>query len=396
MKIKSWFRRCNLIMLAVPAVLILLVSAIFIGLFILKFPVEQLYVTRIQLLNPVLLFDVSLEFLRRNPAALGYIALWVILCAVIMTVVTSFVTSKMSKRITSSLEELTEAAERVKGGDLAFEIIGSDMEEIDDLCVSFDEMRRSLMSAEKREEALKNERSMMIANISHDLKTPVTSIKGYVDAISDGLASNPERLEKYLGIIRSKANTIESLINNMSTVSRLEMSRLEMHFDEGELNDLVYETAEEYRADAELAGLRLETRLTPEPTTVRLDYEKFRRVLINLIENAIKYRRDESERICISTEAAENGIYVRVEDDGIGIPSEELNKVYDSFYRVDEARAAHIKGSGLGLGIAKELVRLHGGRLWLVSSGVDKGTTANIFIPYAAKKGNDYEKNTYN
>ena len=383
MKIRSWFRRCNLIMLAVPAVLILLVSAIFIGLFILKFPVEQLYVTRIQLLNPVLLFDVSLEFLRRNPAALGYIALWVILCAVIMTVVTSLVTSKMSKRITSSLEELTEAAERVKGGDLAFEIIGSDMEEIDDLCVGFDEMRRSLMSAEKREEALRNGRSMMIANISHDLKTPVTSIKGYVDAINDGLASDPEKLEKYLGIIRSKANTIESLINNMSTISRLEMSRLEMHFDEGELNDLVYETAAEYRADAELAGLRLETRLTSEPTTVRLDYEKFRRVLINLIENAIKYRRTESERICIATEAAENGVYVRVEDDGIGIPREELSKVYDSFYRVDEARAAHIKGSGLGLGIAKELVRLHDGRLWLASAGKDKGTTANIYVPYA-------------
>lgn len=383
MKIKTYFSRCNIIMLAVPAALILLVSALFLALFILKFPVEQLYVTRIQLLNPVLLFDVTLGFLRENPMAVGYIALWLVLCSLITILVTSVVTSKMSRRITSSIEELTVAAERVKGGNLAFEIIGSDMEEIDELCVSFDEMRCSLMSAEKREAALKNERSMMIANISHDLKTPVTSIKGYVDAINDGLASNPETLRRYLGVIRSKANSIESLINNMSTISRIEMSRLTMNFDEGEINDLVYETAAEYRADAELAGLALETELTAKPTTVRLDYEKFRRVLINLIENSIKYSRAESKKIRIVTEAAENGVYVRVIDDGMGIEKEELNKVYDSFYRVDEARASHIKGSGLGLGIAKELVKLHGGRLWLVSDGKDKGTTANIYIPKA-------------
>lgn len=382
MKIKSYFRRCNLVMLAVPAALILLVSALFLALFILKFPVEQLYVTRIQLLNPVLLLDVMLRFLSENPVAVGYILLWIVMCAVITVSANFIVTSKMAKRITSSIEELTEAAERVKGGNLAFEIIGSDMEEIDELCVSFDEMRRSLLSAVKREAALKNERSMMIANISHDLKTPVTSIKGYVNAISDGLAADPETLGRYIGIIRSKANAIESLISNMSTVSRIEMSRLKMDFDVGEINDLVYEIAAEYRADAELAGLELEARLTPEPTTARLDYEKFRRVLINLIENSIKYRRAESKSIQLVTEAAENGVYVRVIDDGMGIEKEELNKVYDSFYRVDEARASHIRGSGLGLGIAKELVKLHGGRLWLVSEGRDKGTTANIYIPF--------------
>lgn len=384
-------------MLAVPAALILFISALFLALFILKFPVEQLYVTRIQLLNPVLLFDVTLGFLSENPVAVGYIALWLVLCSLITILVTSVVTSKMSKRITSSIEELTVAAERVKGGNLAFEIIGSDMEEIDELCVSFDEMRCSLMSAEKREAALKNERSMMIANISHDLKTPVTSIKGYVDAINDGLASDPETLKRYLGVIRSKANAIESLINNMSTISRIEMSRLTMNFDEGEINDLVYETAAEYRADAELAGLSLETELTAKPTTVRLDYEKFRRVLINLIENSIKYSRAESKSIRLVTEAAENGVYVRVIDDGMGIEKEELGKVYDSFYRVDEARTSHIKGSGLGLGIAKELVKLHGGRLWLVSDGKNKGTTANIYIPYKERKNGEInEKHTYN
>ncbi|MDO5396959.1 MAG: HAMP domain-containing sensor histidine kinase [bacterium] len=388
MKIKSYFRRCNLVMLAVPAAMILLVSALFLALFILKFPVEQLYVTRIQLLNPVLLFDAALKFLSENPMAVGYIVLWLVLCVIITVAATFIATSKMSKKITSSIEELTEAAERVKGGNLAFEIIGSDMEEIDELCVSFDEMRCSLMSAEKNEAALKNERSMMIANISHDLKTPVTSIKGYVDAINDGLASNPETLRRYLGVIRSKANSIESLINNMSTMSRIEMSRLTMNFDEGEINDLVYETAAEYRADAELAGLALETALTSEPAPVRLDYEKFRRVLINLIENSIKYRRAESKKIRLVTENAENGVYVRVIDDGIGIEKEELNRIYDSFYRIDEARTAHIKGSGLGLGIAKELVKLHGGRLWLVSEGRDKGTTANIYLPYALSENN--------
>lgn len=386
MKIKRYFRKCNFVMLAVSAALIVLITAVFLMVFILKFPVEELYVTRLQLLSPNVLFNVMLDFIRRNPMALGYIVFWVVLCAVIIVVSTVAATSKMAERITESLEELTAAADRVKGGELAFEIIGSDMDEIDELCISFDEMRRSLMSAEQREKAAENERSMMVANISHDLKTPVTSIKGYINAINDGLAENPEKLKRYLGIIHAKANSIESLVNNLSTLSSIEMSKLKMNFDVGELNDFVYEIASEYRNDVQLAGLTLETELTPNSVPVKIDYEKLRRVMINIIENAIKYKRSESRGIRILTEAAADGAYIRIIDDGIGIDSQELNKVYDSFYRVDEARTSNIKGSGLGLGIAKELVKLHGGRLWLVSEGKNKGTTANIYLPYAEKE----------
>lgn len=386
MKIKRYFRQCNLIMLAAPAVLIFLVTVGFLGVFILRFPVEQLYVTRLQMLNPMILFNVMLEFMKRNPMALGYLMLWLLLCAVIIIISTVVMTSRMSDKVTSALEELTEAADRIRNGELAFEMIGSDMEEINELCVSFDEMRRSLMSAKKRENAAENERSMMIANISHDLKTPITSIKGYINAINDGLAEEPEKLSRYLGVIKAKANSIESLVNNLSTLSSIEMSKLKMNFDVGELNDFVYEIAAEYRSDVQLSGLSLETELAQASVLVRIDYEKLKRVMINLIENAVKYRQDSSRVIKIVTEAEKSGAYIRIIDDGMGIEAQELDKIYDSFYRVDEARTSNIKGSGLGLGIAKELVKLHGGSLWLVSEGKGKGTTANIYLPYAERE----------
>lgn len=381
MKIRKYFGFCNLIMLLVSITLICAATLAFIVIFIMKFPVEELYVTRAALLQPVVLVETMGSFFRGNPLAFGYVLLWAAVCIAILSATTTIMTKRMSQRITRSLYEVVKAAERVQGGDKSFEMIGSDMQEIDELCTGFDDMRRSLLSAQKREEALKHERSMLIANISHDLKTPVTAIKGYIDAINDGLADDPKKLAHYLKVIKSKNNTIENLVNNLSTMSRLELSKLEMDKSVGELNDLLYEAEQEHIIDAELAGLEIVTELADKSIPVNIDYDKMKRVFSNLLENAVKYRKSDSKRIVISSEIKDSCAYAYVIDDGMGICADEMPKIYDSFYRVDDARASQTKGSGLGLGIARQIVQKHGGRLWLTSEGVGRGTTAVVSLP---------------
>ena len=381
MKLRQRFAFYNLAMLAAPVIIIGAVSVLFLIIFILKFPVEELSLSRASLLNPITLVRAFGEFFRDNPGAVMYVFLWAAICIIIAAVTTTLFTRLMVRSIERPINSLKESVESVKNGNLSFEVMGSDYDEIDDLCEGFDEMRRVLEAANEREKELKRERSLLIANISHDLKTPITSIKGYIDGINDGVADTPEKLEKYLNTIRSKANTIENLVNNLSTFSKLELSRLEFSFAEGDMRELIGEVISDYRLDAEQCGIRFEAKLGDESVNVKIDGEKMRRVFSNIIENSIKYRRPESRLITVELKKQENFAYVFITDDGKGIEPKELNRVFDSFYRTDESRTSQIKGNGLGLGIAKQIVNRHGGRMWLKSEGIEKGTTEIVCIP---------------
>ena len=381
MKIRKYFGFYNIIMLITPIILIGVVSVIFLLLFIMRFPVEDIYIKRAQLINPPVLVSAIGAFFQANPAAVVYVLLWLGICIAVMAITTTVATKSMSRRIELSLGELTDAVEKVRKGDLSFEIMGSYLDEINRLCIGFDGMKKSLIAANAREAHMNKERIMLIANISHDLKTPLTAIRGYIDAINDGLADNPQKLAQYLNIIKAKTKTIENLVSNLSMFSRLELSGLEFSFEEGEMNDLLYELADDYRQTLSEYGITLTTELCAEDTTVKIDYEKMMRVFVNIIENSIKYRRPESRSLKIKSVCEGKGVFVHIEDDGIGLEEGELERVFDSFYRADEARTSKIKGNGLGLGIAKQIAEKHRGKIWLKSEGKNKGTTAIVYIP---------------
>ena len=278
-----------------------------------------------------------------------------------------------------NINDLARAADYIRADNLDFEVMGSEYDEIDMLCNNFDMMRKELKRAREREKYMKKERNMLLANISHDLKTPITSIKGYVEGIQDGIADTPEKMKRYLDTIHTKAEVIDDLVNNLSVFSKLELSRLIFEFKEGDINSFMRDFVDDYRLDLEKNGIKLETDIPIDEVIVRMDYEKISRVFSNLIDNAVKYRSEDNPTLSVSTMCSDGGVYVNISDNGIGIDENELKNVFDGFYRVDSSRS--IKGSGLGLGIAKQIVEKHGGKIWLKSDGLGKGTTAVVFLP---------------
>ena len=364
MKIKSKFTLYNIIMLITPILLIGVISVCFLIIFILKYPVEELNITRASMLDPFVFSQALGEFFKGNPGAIWSAALWLFICAAMIVASTTIATRLMTKSVERPINDLAAAADYIRGGNLDFEVMGSDYDEIDRLCSNFDAMRRELKMAQERESYMKKERSMLLANISHDLKTPVTSIKGYVEGIRDGVADTPEKMNRYLDTIYAKAETIDDMVNNLSMFSKLELSRMTFDFEKGDINVFLRGLIEDYRLDLEKNGVELVNKIPQEKAVVKIDYEKMSRVFSNIIDNAVKYRSENKPVLEITTFTRDKGVYVCISDNGIGIEEKELKNVFEGFYRVDSSRS--IKGSGLGLGIVKQIVEKHGGKIWLL------------------------------
>lgn len=387
MKLKQRFTLSNIIILITSVGSAGVISVCFLIMFILKYPVEELYITRAELLNLAVLSRAIGDFFQNNPSALRYVIIWFVLVIGVFAVITTGVTGTLSGNIQNTLNDLTNAADNIRNGNLDIRVMESGYDEIDTLCRSFDSMRRALKTAEATEKRMHSERSMLLSNLSHDLKTPVTSIKGYIEGIRDGIADTPEKQRKYLDTIYAKAVMIDEMVNNLSVFSKLELSKLKFEFAVGDFNEFVREIFDDYRLDLEKENMELKIETENTPVKVKLDYEKMRRVFSNIVSNSIKYKKDDKGVLEVHSHSGDGGIYITVTDDGIGISESELKNVFDEFYRVDTARTMNIQGSGLGLGIAKQIVENHGGKLWLKSGGVGKGTTAVIYLP--AVKVND-------
>lgn len=386
MKIRKRFEYYNFILLAAPIAVIGVVSVLFLIIFVMKFPVEEMEITRASLINPLTLTRAAGAFCANHPAAVTYIIVYALICVAVCAAISTILTRRLSRSLEKPIRELRDSVDKIRDGSLSFEVMGSDYDELDDLCEGFDAMRRELLLAGERETRLKHERNMLIANISHDLKTPLTAIKGYIDGINDGVADTPEKLGRYLDTIRRKAEVIDDLVSNLSTFAKLEVSGLEFNMTGGDLRDLLLDVLDGFRLDLERSGIELETEFCAEPLVVDIDGEKLRRALANLIDNAIKYRSGADSKITVRAFAGEGGAYVVISDNGVGIEPRELPKVFDSFYRADSSRSSRVKGNGLGLGIARQIVERHGGRLWLRSEGIGKGTSATISLPAAKEE----------
>ncbi|MGN0150657.1 MAG: ATP-binding protein [Clostridia bacterium] len=362
-----------------PIIMIGVISACFIIIFILKFPVEELNITRASMINPQVFAQALGEFFKSNPEAIGYAVLWLALCLTLIIISTTVTTHLMTKSVEKPINELAKATELIRNGNLDFEVMGSDCDEIDTLCSNFDTMRKELKLAQERERLMKKERSMLLANISHDLKTPVTSIKGYIDGIRDGIADTPEKTERYLNTIYAKTEIIDEIVNNLSMFSKLELSRMCFEFEKGDINEFLREFMSEYKLDFEKKGIKFIDKISAEPAVIKIDYDKMGRALANIIDNAVKYGDSHNPRLEAASYLRDKGIYIYISDNGIGIEESELKNVFEGFYRIDSSRS--IKGSGLGLGIIKQIIEKHSGKFWLKSEGLGKGTTAVVYLP---------------
>ena len=221
-------------------------------------------------------------------------------------------------------------------------------------------------------------RKDFVANVSHEIRTPLTSIRGYAEALSDGALADPELAKSFLGIISTSADRLSRLVNDLLELSRLESGTVDLRLAPIELGSLSDRLREEFSDRLFQKEMRLETDFS-RPFTFVSDESLLHLVLVNLLDNAIKYSSPGSS-LRLGATMGESGVQIEVEDRGMGIPEEELPRIFERFYRVDRSRSPAVPGTGLGLSIVRHVMTLLSGRV-AVKSALGKGTTVSLHLP---------------
>jgi two-component system phosphate regulon sensor histidine kinase PhoR len=228
----------------------------------------------------------------------------------------------------------------------------------------------------KRLERIRQE---FVANVSHELRTPLTAIKGYVEALLDGGLENSSQAEQFLQVIDRHASRMDKIVSDLLLLSELESSDLSLKKEEISLAELIHSAVDALRPVAESKKQAIQLRLPPELPSIMGDGQKIHQVMLNLLHNAINYT-PEGGQISIETRVDANGLEVSVSDTGIGIPGEDLPRIFERFYRVDKGRSRELGGTGLGLSIVKHIVEAHGGRV-SAESKPGQGSRFSLFLP---------------
>ncbi len=278
------------------------------------------------------------------------------------------------RSIAAPLVKLKKATQNIKEGNLDFVLEVEGTDEFSELCQDFEEMRRRLKESAEEKVILDKENKELISNISHDLKTPITAVKGYVEGIMDGVADTPEKMDRYVRTIYNKTNEMDHLINELTFYSKIDTNRIPYTFSKLNVDDYFSDCAEEVGLELETRGIELVyANYVDKDVLVIADGEQIRRVIHNLISNAIKYMDKSKGIIQIRVKDVGDFIQVEVEDNGKGIASKDLTCIFDRFYRTDVSRNSSKGGSGIGLSIVKKILEDHGGKVW-ATSRVGMGT----------------------
>lgn len=266
------------------------------------------------------------------------------------------------------IKKLQVAAQNIKDGNLDFTIEVESKDEIGELCKSFEEMRERLKESTEEKLKAETENKTLISNIAHDLKTPITAVKGYAEGLLDKVADTPEKQEKYLRTIYNKANEMDTLINELTLYSKIDTNRIPYNFAKINVAEYFNDCVEEIGLDLEAKNIGLAYfNYVDEQTLIIADPEQLRRVINNIIGNSCKYLDKKKGLINIRIKDVGDFIQVEIEDNGRGIAARDLPYIFDRFYRADASRNSATGGSGIGLSIVKKIIEDHGGKIWATS-----------------------------
>ena len=272
------------------------------------------------------------------------------------------------RSIATPLVKLKKATQNIKEGNLDFVLDVEGDDEFSELCRDFEEMRKRLKESAEEKVLLDKENKELISNISHDLKTPITAVKGYVEGIMDGVADTPEKMDRYVKTIYNKTNEMDHLINELTFYSKIDTNRIPYTFSKLNVEDYFGDCAEEVGLELETRGIELVyANYVESGVLVIADGEQIRRVIHNIISNAIKYMDKPKGIIQIRVKDVGDFIQVEIEDNGKGIAAKDLTCIFDRFYRTDVSRNSSKGGSGIGLSIVKKILDDHGGKVWATS-----------------------------
>lgn len=315
-----------------------------------------------------------------------------LVCMMLVIVLTAMVlVIWLYRSIIKPLSVLRMATQNIREGNLDFTVSGHNDDELGQLCLDFENMRVRLK--EQIETRMKYEQDTidLISNISHDLKTPLTAIKGYTEGILDGVADTDDKRSKYLKTIYTKAVDMQSLVDELSEYTKLDSNIIPYNFKMVNVNSFFTDCVDELSLDTEVKNISLSYKgNVPDEVTVIADAEQLRRVINNIIGNSVKYMDKQEGHIEIRTFDDTDFVRVEIEDNAAGIAAEDLPHVFERFYRADSSRGTKKGGTGLGLAISKKIIEDHGGTIG-VESNIGEGTTFSFTVPKCTK-GNCFEE----
>ena len=316
-----------------------------------------------------IVYDISMGVSANSKTQVKLIARDLLFTATVILVFTALsIGLWIYRSIATPLVKLKKATQNIKEGNLDFVLDVEGNDEFSELCQDFEDMRKRLRESAEEKIILDKENKELISNISHDLKTPITAVKGYVEGIMDGVADTPEKMDRYVKTIYNKTNEMDHLINELTFYSKIDTNRIPYTFSKLNVEDYFSDCAEEVGLELETRGIELVyANYVESGVQVIADGEQIRRVIHNLISNAIKYMDKPKGIIQIRIKDVGDFIQVEIEDNGKGIAAKDIVYIFDRFYRTDVSRNSSKGGSGIGLSIVKKILEDHGGKVWATS-----------------------------
>lgn len=299
---------------------------------------------------------------------------------VILIITSIFLTKWISMGVFEPINQLNIAMQNIAEGNLEYMLPDKNDGEIGDLYRNYEDMRLRLKESTDEKILAEKQNKELVSNISHDLKTPITAIKGYVEGIMDGVADTPEKMDKYIKTIYNKANDMDRLINELTVYSGIDSNRIPYHFHRINVAEYFGDCIEEVGLDLESKNIELNySNLVSQDAVIIADPEQLKRVINNIIGNSVKYMDKQHGEIDIRILDEIDSIRVEIEDNGKGIAARDLPNIFERFFRTDASRNSAQGGSGIGLSIVKKIIEDHGGYIW-ATSREGEGTCMHFVI----------------
>ena len=326
---------------------------------------------------------VAFVFVLFVPVVPGVRPFWAVFSVIVIVAIVGICLAGWAYMgIFKPIGELQKATREIRDGNLDYEINIDDLgrDEVGELCVEFNDMRQRLKDSQEAKINADRENREMISNISHDLKTPITAIKGYVEGILDGVASSPEKLDKYIRTIYNKANDMDRLIDELTFYSKIDTNRVPYNFEKINVTGYFDDCIEEISLDLDAQNIRIAYRNNVEPyVEIIADPEQLKRVVNNIISNSVKYMDKPTKIIWFTINDIGDFVQVDIKDNGRGVDARDLAKIFERFYRTDASRNSSAGGSGIGLSIVKKIIEDHGGQIW-ASGAIGEGLEMHFVI----------------
>lgn len=383
MTVKKRLVRSNLIMLVIPVMTagVLLVIGLGAALLLL----QTVYLPQMGLsLRELHQTGEQIETLLSGLETFICIYAGAVVAALLLSIAMTnlYLTRSIFRHISEPLDVLTAGVARIRDGELDSPIAYTEPDEFKSACDAVDEMAARLKVSLEQQQLAQQKKQELIVGMSHDLKSPLTSIRAYTEALLDGVAKDEAAKQRYLETIRSKEAEIEAMVNRLFAFAKMDASEYHAHLEPLLLSPLMHELTDDY----EVEGLEVQTKI-PTDLQVIADRELLSRITSNLLSNSRKYSGRDTVHVSVSAAASGDMAEITFSDNGHGVPPEQLSRLFDAFYRGDAARTAPGEGSGLGLAVVKKAVEEMGGNV-RAENGENGGLHVIFTLKLAKEDGN--------